>query len=100
MAPGLIFEPPPLVYKDRSRLVTWTIKVQPPTPEAKLPEKLSVNVTLAIGVGEPRVFTAQSAGNGIFKVKVTPVPRDPERQVSLDVPPRRTARSRRSRLGQ
>ncbi len=85
MAPGLIFEPPPLVYKDRSRLVTWTIKVQPPTPEAKLPEKLSVNVTLAIGVGEPRVFTAQSAGNGIFKVKVTPVPRDPERQVSLDV---------------
>ena len=52
---------------------------------AKLPEKLSVNVILANGVGEPREFAAQSAGNGIFKVKVTPVPRDPDRQVGLDV---------------
>jgi hypothetical protein len=85
MAPGLVFDPPPLVYKDRSRPVTWTIKVQPPTPTAKLPEKLSVNVTLATGVGEPRALTAQSAGNGIFKVKVAPVPRDPDRQVGLDV---------------
>jgi hypothetical protein len=84
-APGLVFDPPPLLYKDRSRPVTWTIKVQPPTPAAKLPEKLSVAVTVANGVGEPQTFVAQSAGNGVFKVKVTPVPRDPDRKVDLDV---------------
>ena len=84
-APGLVFDPPPLLYNERSRPVTWTIKVQPPTPDAKLPDKLSVNVTVANGIGEPRSFAAQSAGNGIFKVKVTPVPRDPDRQVALDV---------------
>jgi WD40 repeat protein len=84
-APGVVFDPPPLAYSDRSRPVTWTIKVQPPTPVAQLPDKLSVNVKIANGIGEPRAFAAQSAGNGIFKVKVTPVPRDPDRQVALDV---------------
>jgi hypothetical protein len=84
-APGVVFDPPPLAYNDRSRPVTWTIKVQPPTPVAKLPDKLSVNVRITNGIGEPRAFAAQSAGNGIFKVKVTPVPRDPDRQVALDV---------------
>ncbi|MFI5459892.1 MAG: S1C family serine protease [Isosphaerales bacterium] len=84
-APGLVFDPPPLLYNERSRPVTWTIKVQPATPEAKLPDKLSVNVTVANGIGEPHVFTAQPVGNGVFKVKVTPVPRDHERQVGLDV---------------
>ena len=61
------------------------IKVQPATPGAKLPEKLVVRVTVANGIGEPRSFAAQSAGNGVFRVKVTPVPRDPDRQVDLDV---------------
>lgn len=84
-APGMVFDPPPLVYEDRSRPVTWTIKVQPPTPMAKLPEKLSVEVTVTNGIGEPRTFTAQPVGNGVFKVKVTPVPRDPDRKVGLDV---------------
>ena len=36
--PGLVFEPPPLAYKDRGLPVVWTIEVQPPTPGAKLPE--------------------------------------------------------------
>ena len=74
-APGLVFDPPPLLYNERSRPVTWTIKVQPATPAARLPEKLSVNVKVANGTGEPRAFAAQAVGNGVFKVKVTPVPR-------------------------
>ncbi len=85
VAPGLVFEAPPLVYKDRSRPVTWTIKVLPPTPAARLPEKLAVAVTIANGIGPPRTVAATSVGNGVFKVKVTPVPREPESRVVLDV---------------
>ena len=66
-APGLVFDPPPLLYNERSRAVTWTIKVQPPTPAAKLPDKLSVNVTLANGVGEPRSFAANLPATGSSK---------------------------------
>ncbi len=84
-APGLDFDPPPLMYNERSRPVTWTIKVQPATPGARLPDKLSVSVKVANGIGDPRVFAAQPAGNGVFKVKVTPVPRDPDRLVDLEV---------------
>jgi WD40 repeat protein len=83
-APGLVFEPPPLAYKDRSRPVTWTIKVQPATPAAKLPEKLSVTVTIGDGVGEPRTVAAQPVGGGVFKVKVTPVPHDPGQKIELN----------------
>ena len=84
-APGMIFDPPPLLYKDRSRPVTWTIKVQPSTPGASLPAPLSVEVKVNNGTGEPRSYTAQPVGDGVFKVKVTPVPRDPDRKVDLDV---------------
>lgn len=84
-SPGLVFDPPPLAYKDRSRPVTWSIKVQPPTPLARLPERLSVTVTIANGVGAPRSFTAQAIGDGLFRVKVTPVPHDPDLKVHLDV---------------
>ena len=84
-APGLVFDPPPLTYKDRSLPVTWTIKVLPAKPDAKLPEKLTVSVTVADGIGEPRKFAAQSVGNGLFRVKVTPVPLDPDRKVDLEV---------------
>jgi hypothetical protein len=84
-APGLVFDPPPLFYKDRSLPVTWTIKVQPAKPDGKLPDKLSVSVTVADGISEPRTVAAQSSGNGVFKVKVTPVPREPDQKVDLDV---------------
>jgi hypothetical protein len=88
--PGLDFEPPPLAYEDRARPQTWTIRVQPPTPVAKLPERLSVAVTIADGAGEPRSYTAQPAGGGTFTATVTPVPRDPERVVQKSsVTPRR-----------
>ncbi len=83
-APGLVFDPPPLAYKDRSRPVTWTIKVLPPTPVSRLPEKLSVVVKLATGPENVRTLTAQPVGGGVFMVKVTPVPRDPDRKVELD----------------
>ena len=76
-ARGFVFEPPPLAYKDRSQPVTWTIKVQPPTPAARLPQGLSVIVKLATGPDEVRTVTAQPVGGGIFKVKVTPVPATP-----------------------
>jgi hypothetical protein len=81
--PGLVFEPPPLTYEDRAKPVTWTIRVQPPTPVAKLPEKLSVAVTVSNKGGEPRTYKAQPAGTGTFKVTLAPVPRDPERKVGL-----------------
>ncbi len=84
-SPGLVFDPPPLAYKDRSRPVSWTIRVQPPTPSARLPEKLSVTVTIANAIGAPRSFTAQPIGDGVFRVKVTPVPHDPDLRVHLDV---------------
>jgi len=84
-APGLVFNPPPLAYRDRSRPVTWTIKVQPPTPEAKLPERVKVEVKIANGLDEPRTYRAQPVGGGCFKVNVKPVPRDPGRMVALDV---------------
>jgi WD40 repeat protein len=84
-APGLVFNPPPLAYKDRSRPVTWTIKVQPPMPQAKLPEKLTVEVKIVHDLDQPRTYKAQPLGDGVFKVNVTPVPRDPDRKVDLDV---------------
>jgi S1-C subfamily serine protease len=84
-APILVFNPPPLTYKERTRPVTWTVKVQPSTPGAKLPEKLSVEVTIANGVEEPKVFKGQPAGAGSFQVKVTPVSHDRNQKVDLAV---------------
>ncbi len=84
--PGLIFEPAPVAYEDRAKPVTWTIKVQPPTPlTKKLPDKLSVAVTIADGVDKPRTYAAKPAGDGTFKVTVTPVANDPERLIPLEI---------------
>jgi hypothetical protein len=84
-APGLSFEPPPLAYNDRERPVSWTIGVQPPTPGARLPEDLSITVTVPNEAGEPRTFKAEPVGDGTFRAKVTPTPRAPERKVELDL---------------
>ena len=83
--PGLVFEPPPLDYKDRARPVVWTIEVQPPTPGAKLPDGLSVDVTVNYQYGEPKTFTAKAAGDGVFQANVIPVSQDPAQKVALDV---------------
>jgi S1-C subfamily serine protease len=82
-APVLVFNPPPLAYKDRFRPVTWTVKVQPPTPGARLPEKLSVEVSIDNGIEEPRVFKGEPAGVGSYRVKVIPVSREPSRKVDV-----------------
>jgi S1-C subfamily serine protease len=82
-APILDFNPPPLAYKDRFRTVTWTVKVQPPTPGEKLPEKLSVEVTIANGLEKPQMFKGQPVGDGSYRVTVKPVSREPGRKVDL-----------------
>ncbi len=93
-APGLLFDPPPLTYADRARPVSWTIRVRPPTPAAKVPEGISVSVTVASTGVEPRTLAAQPLGGGLFKVTLSPVPRDPERKIDLDVTFASGARSR------
>ena len=81
--PGLVFDPPPLVYKDRFRPVTWTIKVQPATPGLKLPEKLSVEVTVANGIGEPAHLPSPARRRRGLSREGHSVPRDPDRMVEL-----------------
>ncbi|MGO9601598.1 MAG: S1C family serine protease [Isosphaeraceae bacterium] len=84
-APGVAFNPPPIQYKDRSLPVTWTIRVKPAAPTEKLPEKLTVEVKIESDLGNPRIYKAHPVGGGDFKVKVTPLSRDPDRKVQLDV---------------
>ncbi len=84
-APGLTFDPPPLTDEDRTRPVTWTIQLMPPTPQGKLPEGVSVAVTVQAGTGEPRVLKAEPADAGAFKLTLTPLPSEPERRVELQV---------------
>ena len=74
-APRIVFNPPSLTDLDRSRQVTWTVKLKPP-PQGKLPERVSVAVTLADGPGKSRTFAAQPADDGIFKVTLLPLPAD------------------------
>src|SRR5262249_14361199 len=71
-APGLVFEPPPVDYPSRTRPVTWTIQVQPPTPRVRLPEDLSIRVTVISNSGEPRSYTAQPVRDGLFQATVIP----------------------------
>ncbi len=82
-APGLVFDPPPVVADDREKPVTWKIQVQPPTPTAKIPEGLSVAVTVPNEAGQPSVFPARRVGEDIFEAKVIPTPRAPMRRVDL-----------------
>jgi hypothetical protein len=82
-APGLVFDPPPVVADDREKPVTWKIQVQPPTPTAKIPDNLSVAVTVPNEAGQPSEFPAQPLGDGIFEAKVIPTPRAPMRRVDL-----------------
>ncbi len=72
-APGLVFDPSPLTDQDRARPVVWTVRVVPPTPQAKLPEGLSVSVKLTSGVPGSRTYTAEPAGAGDFKVALGPL---------------------------
>ncbi len=84
-APGLVFDPPALPYKDRSKPVTWTIKAQPATPLGALPAGLSVSLKVATDVTPPRSFAASEIARGTFRVTLTPVPSDSEAPVELRV---------------
>jgi hypothetical protein len=76
---------PPLPLKDRYDPVTWSFKVIPPWPSGKIPEGLSVAVTLEDDRGDPRTFTAHPAGNGLYHVTVRPEPNGPDRKVALNI---------------
>jgi hypothetical protein len=83
--PGLQVQLPPLAYSERSRSVTWTFKPVAPWPSGKLPEGLSVVVTLTPDIGEPRVIIAQPSGTDGYRATFTPMPRNRTRMVRLYV---------------
>jgi hypothetical protein len=70
--PVLVFDMPAVAYESRNRPVTWTIHVQPPTPVAKLPEGLSVAVTVKGSDGKPRDFPTKAIRDGVFQATVIP----------------------------
>ena len=72
-APKIVFDPPPLTDADRNRQVTWTVKLEAP-PKGKLPEHVTVAVTLRDEPGKSRIFAAQPASAGVFKVSLPPLP--------------------------
>jgi WD40 repeat protein len=72
----LAFNPPPVSYQDRARPVKWSIKLEPATAGGKLPEGVTVRVTIADGLHDWRLGEATRAPDGTFEVEVTPVPTD------------------------
>ncbi len=86
-APGLAFNPPPLTNDDRKRPVTWTIQLLPSTPQARLPEGMSVVVAIHDDTGKPRRFTTEPAGSGAFKMTLTPLPTELAPWIQLGVQP-------------
>ncbi len=84
-SPGIDFNPPVPPFADRSKPASWTIKVQPPNPEAKLPAELSVSVSMVNRDYEgPRVVQARPLGNGEFIADVTPIPGVSGKVVAVD----------------
>ena len=81
-APGVLFSPSSLSYHNRSTPVTWSIKLEPATADAKLPAGSSVHVTIAHSKGD-RTREAKPASNGTFSVEVIPVPDDPPTPVPM-----------------
>jgi hypothetical protein len=70
--PGLIFDPPPVNYETRNQPETWTVQVLPPTPSARLPEGLSVAVTVKSDGGAARRFSAKPVRDGVWQATVIP----------------------------
>jgi hypothetical protein len=71
-APGIAFEMPPVPFDARTKPATWDIRLQPPLPRAKLPEGLSVAVTIKADDGRPRRYTAAPIGRGIYRTTLYP----------------------------
>ena len=90
-APGIVFNPPPLTKRDRTQAVTWKVLLTPPKPHAKIPDGVSVTVTLAKGVVKPHTYPAtvagpsDEAGRRAFNVTLDPLANVLERGVELKV---------------
>ncbi len=81
VAPGIAFDPGTLTDVECAGQVNWTVKLEPP-PKGKLPERVSVAVTLVDGPGKTRTFAAQPADAGSFKVTLRPQPPSEELQLA------------------
>ncbi len=84
-SPVIRLDPQAIAYANRSRPTDWTVEVTPATPGGQLPADLAVSVTIEGGSAAPRKVIAKAAGDGKFKASVVPVPRDPERRVTVMV---------------
>jgi Trypsin-like peptidase domain len=84
-APGLDFNAQPLTLKDLYRLSSWTIRLLPPRPSGRLPDDVSVHVMVENPGSDPRSFTAQPSGDGIFRVTLAPAQRPTKQVVILDI---------------
>lgn len=73
-APNIVFDVPNVAFETRNQAVTWTIRLQPPTPVSKLPDRLTVAVTVKGNRGNPRTYAAQPVGSGVFQAAVIPDP--------------------------
>jgi WD40 repeat protein len=83
-APGVEFEPPSLLFDDRSKPVTWTIRFQPPKPDDKPPADVEVSVAVHTRDDEDaRTIAVKSLGKGEFQASLTPVLPDSERRIDV-----------------
>jgi S1-C subfamily serine protease len=80
-APGVVFTPPSLLYRDRSKPVTWSIRLEAPAAGGKIPAGVSVRVTVGHSKGDRRSSEAKPAADGSCRIEITPVPRDPPNPV-------------------
>ena len=83
--PGLVLSHHPRLQGSRRSLPSRYHSGPTPDTGEKLPEGLSVDVTVNYQFREPHTFKAQPAGDGVFQAKFIPVPQDPVRNVSLSV---------------
>ena len=70
---GISFNPQAVSYRDRDNEVKWLIKLEPPMRGAKVPDDLSVQVTVAQSEEDRRIYQAERSADGSFQVEVTPV---------------------------
>ena len=84
-APGVVFHSPKVNYETRAQPVSMTVQLQPPTPEATLPQDLSVTITVPNEAGERSVYMTRPLGNGAYEAKVRPAARAPRRKVELGI---------------
>ncbi len=73
-APGVAFTHGTLAYHQRSQPVRWSIRLEAPRAGGKVPDDLSVRVTIAHSKDDRRVHDATRAPDGTYRVEVTPVP--------------------------